>query len=311
MSTSRAGVVIALSVGLMCARFSVAASAEDSRAAKINELIQLQGLARMVEQSKTAERAAATQTVRSMTDKMFAQFPNVAAEKRAAMDAAAQRFLSEVQNSFDQDDAVRAWGRFYSEGLTDEELDAIIAYYRSPVGQKDVHASQLALPQFQKYLAEKRATVMNTAIANYTAALRQIVAPAQGGDAPPPGESTHSASPARTEAVPAPALGSNPSVPEGKVIPGSVSDHCEEPLFAAPGSHHAPPSGRSVLCVCVDEKGALTQSPVVTESSGDPRVDSGAVKLARAGSGRYQPPTLDGAPQKGCFRFSINFRQSE
>jgi hypothetical protein len=80
---------------------------EDTRTSKITELVQLQGLTGMMEQTKAAGREAATQMVRSMTDKMFVQFPNIPAGKRAAIEAASKQFLSEVDHSFDQDDAVQ------------------------------------------------------------------------------------------------------------------------------------------------------------------------------------------------------------
>jgi hypothetical protein len=290
---------VVFSVGVLYAGHLFAAPGEeDSKTSKITELVQLQGLTRMMEQTKAASREAATQMVRSMTDKMFVQFPNIPPETRAAIEAASKQFLSEVDNGFDQNDAVRAWGRFYSQGLTEKELDAIVAYYRSPIGQKDVRASQAALPQFQKYMAEKRTAAMNSAVANYTAALREIANPPKDSSVQP-------------AALPARLPGSNPSAPDGKVVADSVSDRCEVPPSAPSGAHAAPPSGRSVLCVCVDEKGTLTQDPLITESSGDSRVDSGAVKLARAGSGRYTLLAVDGKPQKGCFRFTINFRHQE
>jgi hypothetical protein len=291
-------IAMVLCIGILHAGHPFAARGEeDSKTAKIAELVQLQGLGKMMEQTKAAGREAAIQTARSLTDKMFSQSPNTPPEKRAAIEAASQQFLSEVENSFDQDDAVQAWGRFYSEGLTDKELDAIVAYYRSPVGQKDVRASQAAQPQFQKYMAEKRAAALNGAVATYTAALREIANPSKDSSI-------------RPDLLSMRPSGSNPSAPDGKVIADSVSYSCEVPP-SAPSRAHEPPSGRSVLCVCVDEKGALTQDPLITESSGDPKVDSGAVKLARLDSGRYKPPTVEGRPQKGCFRFAINFRHQE
>jgi hypothetical protein len=295
----RIAVAVAVSVGAFCAGHLFATpSEEDSRKAKIAELVQLEGLAGMMEQSRAAGREEAARTVRAMTDKIFAQFPTIPPEKRRAIEAASQQFLSQVDGSFDQDDAVRAWGQFYSQGLTDQELDAILAYHRSPAGQKDVRASQAALTQLQKYLLEKRTAAAVTAVANYAAALREIVNPSKA-------DSIQSAGP------PMSPVGSNPSAPDGKVVANSVSDRCEAPPPAASRAQNAPPTGRSVLCVCVDEKGALTQEPVIAESSGDSRVDSGAVKLARLDSGRYKPPAVDGKPQKGCFRFAVNFRHSE
>src|ERR1700754_1384852 len=59
----------------------------------------------------------------------------------------ARQFLHEVDGKYDQEEAVRAWGRFYADNVTEAELDGILAYYRSPAGQKDVSASRASLSQ--------------------------------------------------------------------------------------------------------------------------------------------------------------------
>jgi hypothetical protein len=146
-----------------------------SKAAKIIELVKLQGLEKMMEQSKVSSREAASKLVGQMTDKMFASFPQIPTDTRAAIEAAAQRFLQDVEASSDQNDAVQAWSRFYSDGLTEHEIDAILAYYRSKIGQKDVLAQQAALPQFQKYLQEKHSAAMSLAVSNYTQTLKTLM----------------------------------------------------------------------------------------------------------------------------------------
>ena len=294
-----------LSVGLLYAGHAFAASGEaESRAAKLAELVRLQPVGRMIEETRSAGRDAANRAIRSMTAQTFAGFPNIPPERRAAVEAASLQFLHEVDSSFDRDDAVQAWARFYAQGLTEKELDAILAYYRSPAGQADVRASQAALPQFQKYMLDRRSAAMDSAVANYTAALREIANPSSKGSTQPEVSALGPTSPR-------PPPSSNPSAPYGKVIADSVSERCEAPSAAASRAHNVPPSGRSVLCVCVDERGTLTQDPLIAGSSGDSRVDSGALKLARSGSGRYRLPAADGKPQKGCFRFAINFGQQE
>jgi Uncharacterized protein conserved in bacteria (DUF2059) len=195
-----------------------------------------------------------------------------------------------IQNSADRDDAVQAWGRFYLQGLTDQELDAILAFYRSAAGQKDLLASQAALPQLQQYLLDKRTHAM--------AAHQETATPGK----------KNSTQPVSTGG---PLLGSNPSAPDGKVVPNSVADHCEPAASPATRARGVPATGRSVVCVCVDEKGKLTGDPVIAESSGDPKTDSGAVKVARLDSGRYGPPTVQGHPQEACFRVAINFGRAE
>jgi hypothetical protein len=260
----------------------------------------------------------------------------------------ARQFLRSVDGNFDQEDAARAWGRFYADNLTESDLDAILAYYRSPVGQKDVGASRAALAQVQHYMVEKRRAGAATAVAGNAAAATTAVAnntttPATATGAPgvatgtaggvtpgagtagavTPGAAAATATPrapatdaattssaVTPDVVPVHPWDSNPLAPNGRVVSNtSAPERCEAPPPAAPGVHAVPPSGRSVVCVCTDEKGALTRDPMIVESSGDSRVDSGALKMARADSGRYIPPTLGGRPQSACFRLAIDFRR--
>lgn len=225
----------------------------------------------------------------------------------------ARQLLHEVDAKSDQEEAVRAWERFYSDNVTETDLDAILAYYRSPAGQKDVSASHAALGQVQTYMHEKhapRAAVNNTPAAAGTLA----TSPAGAPQSPAPRSSdVGSTSAARSVADAPPAderpWESKPRAPDGRVIPSpSSSERCEVTPTAVAGTHA---TGRSVVCVCTDEKGALTRDPVIAESSGDPRVDSGAIKMARIDSGRYIPPTVNGQPQSACFRFAIDFSHHE
>jgi hypothetical protein len=364
-------VTIMLCLSLLWAAGTPLAHADDaSRAAKIAELMRLTGLARMLAESKVTEQAAARKMVQSMSEQMFAKFPAIPPEERARIEGATRQFQRDVDNGSDQDAAVRTWGRLYSQNLTDADLDAILAFYRSPVGQKDVTATGAALPQFQHYIIEKNAAVMNAAVANYTAALRSIVdsstadgaamrgasnagaakagaatagavtagagtatgamaGPAAAGasnagaekvDAVTPGTAmvgpgaigAVTAGSSATPESPARRWDSNPTAPNGLVIPNPPpSERCEVTPPTPVGAHAVPPSGRSLLCVCIDEKGTLTRDPVIAESSGDSRVDSGAVKMARSDSGRYEPPIVDGQPQRACFRFAIDFEHQQ
>jgi hypothetical protein len=239
-------IAILLCVGALYAGHLFAASSQDdSQGPKPTELAQPQGLAKMAEQSKAAGHGAATQTVRSLTEKILAQYPNLPPDKRMAIEAVSQRYLGDVDNSFDR----------------------------------------------------------------YAAALRAIVNPPKVEPTKPQQIQAQPVQPG--PGLPMPSPTSEPSVPDGKVVANSVADRCEAPPSADLRAHDVSPSGRSVLCVCVDEKGTLTQDPVIAESSGDSRVDSGAVKLARLDSGRYKPPAVDGKPQRGCFRFAVNFRHPE
>jgi TonB family protein len=67
-------------------------------------------------------------------------------------------------------------------------------------------------------------------------------------------------------------------------------------------------AGTATVRVCVDAKGKLTEEPSVQESSGTPRLDEGAVKLAKAGSGHYRPTTENGSAVNSCFGFRVKFQ---
>jgi len=67
-------------------------------------------------------------------------------------------------------------------------------------------------------------------------------------------------------------------------------------------------SGTATVHVCTDTKGKLTEEPSIAETSGTPRLDEGALKLAKAASGRYKPATEDGNPVNACFAFRIKFQ---
>jgi TonB family protein len=73
-------------------------------------------------------------------------------------------------------------------------------------------------------------------------------------------------------------------------------------------SVHLGEEGMSTVRVCVDAKGKLMADPTTLKSSGSARLDDGALKLARAGSGHYRATTEDGQPVNSCYPLGIRFQ---
>ena len=65
--------------------------------------------------------------------------------------------------------------------------------------------------------------------------------------------------------------------------------------------------GVATVNVCVDSAGRLMEKPAIGRSSGSARLDEGALKLARAGSGHYRPTTEDSRAIPACYPFRIRF----
>ena len=66
--------------------------------------------------------------------------------------------------------------------------------------------------------------------------------------------------------------------------------------------------GSVTMHACVDGAGKLTEEPTVAKTSGSNRLDGGALRLAKAGSGRYTPATEDGKGVPGCVNFIVKFQ---
>lgn len=83
--------------------------------------------------------------------------------------------------------------------------------------------------------------------------------------------------------------------------------------FPNTADYYPPPSirleekGVASVQVCVDGAGRLTADPVIAQSSGSARLDAGALRLARAGSGHYLPSTEDGRAVSSCYAFGVRF----
>jgi TonB family protein len=70
-------------------------------------------------------------------------------------------------------------------------------------------------------------------------------------------------------------------------------------------SRHMEEQGTATVQVCVDTKGRLTADPTTLLGTGSFRLDEGALKLARAGSGHYRATTEDGRPVISCYPLRI------
>jgi TonB family protein len=83
--------------------------------------------------------------------------------------------------------------------------------------------------------------------------------------------------------------------------------------FPNTGDYYPPASirigekGVAAVRVCVDGSGRLSANPTIAQSSGSARLDEGALRLAKAGSGHYRATTEDGWPVNSCFPFLIRF----
>jgi periplasmic protein TonB len=91
-----------------------------------------------------------------------------------------------------------------------------------------------------------------------------------------------------------------------KLGPGKGFPNSED--YYPQASRRLEEQGMAIVAVCVDPSGKLTQEPTLAKSSGSARLDDGALKLAKAASGRYKPATEDGKAIAACDNLGIRFQ---
>jgi TonB family protein len=77
--------------------------------------------------------------------------------------------------------------------------------------------------------------------------------------------------------------------------------------FYPPAAIRGRIEGTSAVSVCTDERGRLTAAPTLVHGSGSGDLDQAALRLAKAGSGRYRPSTEDGRAVSSCYPFNVTF----
>jgi TonB family protein len=111
---------------------------------------------------------------------------------------------------------------------------------------------------------------------------------------------------------------------EEHVAPPSTPQHSLNRVLGGPGkafpntddyypfdARRRGEKGIATVRTCVDEKGRLTAAPTLAKTSGSASLDEGALKLAKAGSGRYRATTEDGRPVSSCYEYLIRFEFKE
>jgi uncharacterized protein len=175
--TFRSG--LALLVALFVLGSTGARSDDSSKNAKLAELFKLTGLDRTLEQRRESCRKQAEAVRAQVMEQMKATFPDGAPAWKK-LDAAYTRFLEASQPAWTTDEAVQRYAQLYGAGVTEDELDQIIAFYRSPAGMKDIAASEAAIPQWNEFLAQKDQAVFQK---NFERFLRDLKAISGEGSA--------------------------------------------------------------------------------------------------------------------------------
>jgi hypothetical protein len=158
----------------LCLGFATTVASAADRASKIQALMEAQGLLQMFDQQMAMGRQQGRQQAQKMLDQVISSLempPKFDARFRDAFD----EYMKALESPWAPQDLVNVWADKYGRNFTDAELDQLVAYYTSPLGRKDVAASQAALPQFSDHFSELSKPIMEKATQTYVQRLQATV----------------------------------------------------------------------------------------------------------------------------------------
>jgi hypothetical protein len=153
--------------------FALSATADD-RTAKIKALMDAQGLVEMWDQQMQLGKQQGRQQALQMLDQMLTSLvptPELNARFRQAFDT----FMEALEPPWTAREIVDVWAGKYGSRFSDQELDSLVAYYTSPLGKKDVAATQAAMPEFMAHFTELAKPIMEKATQTYVESLQKAV----------------------------------------------------------------------------------------------------------------------------------------
>ncbi|MBL8517785.1 MAG: DUF2059 domain-containing protein [Betaproteobacteria bacterium] len=121
---------------------------------KVRELMKAQGLMVLIEQQLEAGKEESRKQARQMSDQIFMRLKPTP-EYQDKFLRAFEDFVLSLNKTWSASEMVEVWAKAYGSQFSDKELDGLLAYYRSPLGQKDVKAAQTAMPLLTQHFSQK------------------------------------------------------------------------------------------------------------------------------------------------------------
>jgi hypothetical protein len=141
----------------------------------IQELMRIQGLHEMVEQTKAANEAQVQQAAQNMVQEIRKQFSTVPDTFMNELMGAVERFTASATGGWTASEAVEEWERLYGAEVTAEDVAKVLEFYKSPVGPRDIAATKAAMSKWGAFFAERSAATMDHALKAYVAEVQEIV----------------------------------------------------------------------------------------------------------------------------------------
>ena len=87
---------------------------------------------------------------------------------------AAEDLFAALQPPWTPNEVTTIWASIYGSKFTDDELDQLLAFYTSPVAQKETVAGRASLAEFSQYLQMQYEPYERRAIQQYAGRMKSL-----------------------------------------------------------------------------------------------------------------------------------------
>ena len=155
--------------------FSALASTE-TRSDILDRIIEAQGLKKLAESTRESFYKESKEAARLKNEQMKKTMPDVPEHVHAKLQEAGNQYTTTIAEAWNIDESMEVWKQAYGEKFTDAELLQILDYIKSPLGQKELAASQRAVHAWRNFIFERQKIAAEKAIRVQSEAVQKIFA---------------------------------------------------------------------------------------------------------------------------------------
>src|SRR5438132_11224665 len=179
-----AALLVAVALVSVASRYAY--SDDEAKRVKLAKLMRLTGLDRTIEKKQASCKKQAEAVREQTMEQLKGTFPDEHSRFWKEFDEAYDRFIEASKPSWTIQEAVDRYAELYGASVTEEELDRILEFYKSPIGKKAIAASQAAAPKWTEFRMAQQQEVFQKTYRTFLADLSRIARE----NAPPANESS-------------------------------------------------------------------------------------------------------------------------
>jgi hypothetical protein len=144
-----------------------------SREEKIETLMKSQGLLELWTQQIDYGKKEGNKQAKQIVDQMLSKL-NPSDEYKSRFEEAYMNFIAKLQDNWTAQQIVDVWAMYYGPHFSEKELDELVLFYTSEIGQKAVKATRSAMVEFVAYFQKENKPIMEKATNDYIEELKLI-----------------------------------------------------------------------------------------------------------------------------------------